>query len=229
MRPLIWVQAATFALISACISPLASAQVPEPRTTQGDIIWIMRPAIGRIPDGARAISLRVDLRCTVRAGKLTECAAVEPVAPGFEQSAVEAAERAHIAVEDTLGVATERREIVAPVGFPIPVAIDPPPAPPDPTFIVNMLWVERPSAQDFERNYPPAAMRAGVSARVILDCIVIEDGRLACNVISEEPARHGFGVASLQVARAFRSAPETRDGVATARRRVRVPISWRLG
>jgi protein TonB len=112
---------------------------------------------------------------------------------------------------------------------PIPVAVDPPPAPPNPAVLTGMNWVERPTGQDFARNYPHDALRNNIEGRAILDCLVGADGRLSCIVLSEEPVGQGFGEASLRVARSFRAALQTRDGRTTAGGRARVPITWRIG
>ena len=111
---------------------------------------------------------------------------------------------------------------------PVPVAVDPPPSPPNPNVLTNPFWVERPDAQDFARNYPRRAMDESVSGRALLDCLVASDGLLTCAVVSETPEGYGFGEAALRVARSFRMAPQTRDGVPTAGGRVRVPIRWNL-
>ncbi|HYD73954.1 MAG TPA: energy transducer TonB, partial [Candidatus Binatia bacterium] len=98
---------------------------------------------------------------------------------------------------------------------PIPVAVDPPPAPPNPAVLTGMNWVERPTGQDFARNYPHDAIRNNIEGRVVLDCLVGADGRLSCAVISENPPGHGFGDASLRISREFRAARKTVDGRST--------------
>lgn len=94
--------------------------------------------------------------------------------------------------------------------------------------ITRPRWIERPAANDFARYYPPAALNAGVDARVVLDCIVGSDGRVNCVVTSENPTGWGFGEASLRLSGSFRMAPQLEDGTATDGGRVRVPISWRV-
>jgi len=110
----------------------------------------------------------------------------------------------------------------------LPIAIDPPPAPPNPAIVVNHVWAQRPTAQDFARYYPAEAFRQGVSGRATLECIVADDGRLSCTVFSESPEGAGFGEAALRVSRHFRMAPATRDGTPTAGGRVRIPIRFAL-
>lgn len=65
-----WIRALALALGFASLAAPASGQTAESSATVGEIIWILRPAIARIPDGAIRLSLRVDLRCTVQSGRL---------------------------------------------------------------------------------------------------------------------------------------------------------------
>jgi protein TonB len=115
-----------------------------------------------------------------------------------------------------------------PTPTPIPVAVDPPPAPPSPV-LTGMVWLQRPSSQDFNRYYPQRAMEREQEGRVVLDCLVSADGRIACSVISEDPTGWGFGDAAIRISRNFRAAAQTSDGRATSGGRTRVPITFRLG
>lgn len=115
-----------------------------------------------------------------------------------------------------------------PTPTPIPVAVDPPPAPPTPAMLTGMVWLQRPSSQDFNRYYPTRAMEREQEGRVVLDCIVSADGRIACTVVSEDPSGWGFGEAAIRISRNFRAAAQTSDGRATTGGRTRVPITFRL-
>jgi protein TonB len=115
-----------------------------------------------------------------------------------------------------------------PTPTPLPVAVDPPPAPPSPV-LTGMVWLQRPSAQDFNRYYPSRAAEREQEGRVVLDCIVSADGRIACTVSSEDPTGWGFGEAALRISRNFRAAAQTSDGRPTSGGRARVPITFRLG
>jgi protein TonB len=88
-------------------------------------------------------------------------------------------------------------------------------------------WLSTPNARDFARFYPPRALDRGVSGRVLLDCIVGADGRIACSVGSETPQGQGFGEAALRIAQSFRMAPQTVNGSPTDGGHVRVPITFR--
>lgn len=114
-----------------------------------------------------------------------------------------------------------------PTPTPIPVAVDPPPAPPSPV-LTGMVWLERPSARDWARFYPPRAMERNQTGSVVLDCLVDSGGRISCSVVSEDPTGWGFGDAALRISRNFRAAAQTSDGRATSGGRTRVPISFRL-
>jgi periplasmic protein TonB len=66
-------------------------------------------------------------------------------------------------------------------------------------------WAQRPTAEEFQREYPPEALEAGVEAVVVLHCLSMGDGRLsACVPISEEPAGWGFANAALRLSRLYR-------------------------
>ncbi|MFZ2029344.1 MAG: energy transducer TonB [Vitreimonas sp.] len=115
-----------------------------------------------------------------------------------------------------------------PTPTPLPVAVDPPPAPPSP-ILTGMVWLQRPSTQDFNRFYPSRASDRGQEGRVILNCTVAASGRITCGVSSEDPEGWGFGEAALRISQSFRAAAQTSDGRATSGGQVRVPITFRLG
>lgn len=116
----------------------------------------------------------------------------------------------------------------APVATTVALAPLPPdPPPPEGTLETGLVWLEQPTAAEIASLYPSEAARLGAHGRVVMDCIVAEDGRLDCAVVWEFPAGFGFGEASLNVVRRFRIAPETADGTPTAGARVRRTIRWR--
>lgn len=114
-----------------------------------------------------------------------------------------------------------------PTPTPIPIAIDPPPAPPSP-LLTGAVWTRRPGAGDFDRHYPSRAMDRQQEGRVVLDCLVGADGRIACSVSSEDPTGWGFGESALRIARSFQMAAQTSSGQPTSGGRIRVPITFRL-
>jgi len=88
-------------------------------------------------------------------------------------------------------------------------------------------WLEQPGANDYARNYPEEAFHRGVEGRVILDCIIADDGYLAC-APQDDGADFDFERATLAVASKLRAAPQMEDGQPTAGRRVRRTFRWVL-
>ncbi len=88
-------------------------------------------------------------------------------------------------------------------------------------------WLARPSAVDFAAAYPPLASDFDTEGRAVLDCLIVEDGRLRCLASSEDPAAAGFGAAALWLSRSLRSDAQV-DGVPTLGRKVHLPINFRL-
>jgi periplasmic protein TonB len=107
-----------------------------------------------------------------------------------------------------------------------PVAPEPPKAPP---VITNPDWVRKPNGKDFERYYPARALDREKEGRVVLDCLVNENGSINCRVSSETPEGWDFGDAALKIARSFQMSPKMVDGSPTSGGRVTVPIVFKLG
>ena len=208
------------------LAPRASGQAAEIT----EPVWITRAPTAQLPERiSGGFPLNVALRCVARSGALVDCAATRPTPDAFLANAVDAASRARIAAADGQGASTEGRPIVVQIGFPIPVAIDPPAAPPAAAVLTNVVWLEQPDAQDFARLYPDRAQQENVSGRATLECIVAGDGRLSCTITSEDPSGYGFGDATLSISREFRLAPETSDGQPTSGGRIRRTIRWVIG
>lgn len=77
--------------------------------------------------------------------------------------------------------------------------------------------------------YPAAAQEQGIGGRVVLECPIGEDGRLACVVTEETPADMAFGAAALRMSEDWRIAPRTRDGEPTAGGRIRRTLVFEPG
>jgi TonB family protein len=94
-----------------------------------------------------------------------------------------------------------------------------------PPNIVDPRWVRVP--RDLARYYPSRALERGVQGSVTLNCVVSTAGRLDCVVVSETPARWGFGDAALRISEDYQMVPATRDGVVVEGRH-RMVIPFRL-
>jgi len=77
--------------------------------------------------------------------------------------------------------------------------------------------------------YPAAAQEQGIGGRVVLECPVGDDGRLACVVTEESPEGMAFGAAALRMSEDWRIAPLTRDGQPTAAGRIRRTLVFEPG
>ena len=89
-----------------------------------------------------------------------------------------------------------------------------------------MVWLEIPSSADYPASYPEAARGTGIVVRVVLDCIVEADYRIACAAADDGFPEYDFEQAALLLATRFRSASRTRppNGVETIGKRVRTSV-----
>jgi TonB family protein len=91
-------------------------------------------------------------------------------------------------------------------------------------------WTALPRGEDMVNAVPAQARQAGVlKARVVFGCTVGAGGELeGCKVLSEEPTGFGYGEATLALARIFRLAIWSDEGLPTVGGQVRVPIRFDL-
>src|SRR5262249_14432487 len=94
--------------------------------------------------------------------------------------------------------------------------------------LANPHWRARPNAGSFVRAFPRRALNEHLSGAAVLDCLVVEEGRLSCVVAHETPTEWGFGSAALDVARDFRI-DQSDDGTPALGRRLRFPIRFVVG
>lgn len=77
--------------------------------------------------------------------------------------------------------------------------------------------------------YPATAQEQGIGGRVVLECPVGDDGRLACVVTEETPEGMAFGAAALRMSEDWRISSRTRDGQPTAGGRIRRTLVFKPG
>ncbi len=88
-------------------------------------------------------------------------------------------------------------------------------------------WDAAPSGAQVQAVYPRGALAAGIAGHALLHCAVEPDATLAdCRVVSETPARQGFGPAALRLAAKFRFSMDTVDPREFERLHVDVPVSF---
>lgn len=93
--------------------------------------------------------------------------------------------------------------------------------------LTSPILEARPTGPDYEVAYPPSAISSRASGSASLDCIVLPDHRLACSAL-DDGAPHDFERASLLLSTRFRLAPTDGEGRATAGRRYRLRIAFRI-
>ena len=95
-----------------------------------------------------------------------------------------------------------------------------------PDSITNPRWMRKPTGEQLMDLYPPEALARGESGAVTLDCVVIVDGALNCEIASETPPGMGFGRAALGAARRLKLAPDAEDAQPTYGRHIRIPMRF---
>lgn len=123
--------------------------------------------------------------------------------------------------------------VTAPTASSLPAASAPEssarPAPAAPALPkANIVWARRPSAASIASVYPQEANRRGIEGKAVLNCSVLANGELLCNISSETPTGQGFGKAAIEAARRFRSAPTLSNGTPSAGVRTSVTISFAM-
>lgn len=87
-------------------------------------------------------------------------------------------------------------------------------------------WLKKPSMQDLMGVWPVEAMRTGQGGKATISCAVTVQGALRdCRIVSESPARQGFGSAGLTLTPQLVMRPALKDGK-PVESRVAIPITW---
>lgn len=89
-------------------------------------------------------------------------------------------------------------------------------------------WIRQPSEAEFNAAFPKAALRDGVSGKVVLKCETSADTRLKdCKVQSETPVGYGYGGAALGLSRTMRVKPAQWNGE-TVTGVLDIPVSFQV-
>jgi hypothetical protein len=89
-------------------------------------------------------------------------------------------------------------------------------------------WRIVPDFDTLRLFYPPAPLRVSVSARVRLECLVLERGALRCRPVDGDKSNTDFAEAAVRLASILRVNETDAAGQSTAGRGVRVPIRFVL-
>lgn len=87
-------------------------------------------------------------------------------------------------------------------------------------------WVQSPNVVDFLHVFPRRALRDRVGGSVELNCLVVEDHRLACRVVSETPPNYAFAEAAMTLSGKLRVAPTLDDGQPTLGGKLRWTVDF---
>ncbi len=204
------------------------AAQPAPKVID-DPQWVQAGApegLGDLfPARAKAAGLstgRARLDCVAdRDGRMTGCAVLseDPVGMGFGEAALTLAATMAIAPRTADGQSVEG----AHVRFAVRVNKAEAPAAPGAAastaqrVIRNPSWRRTPNEAESRAAYPSYAISRGVNGRVLLRCLVREDGHLTdCVVLLENPPGLGFAQGALKLASKYEIGPTAEDGKPTA-------------
>jgi outer membrane biosynthesis protein TonB len=105
----------------------------------------------------------------------------------------------------------------------------PPPARKGPPPGERIKPLRVPSAEEFNRLYPPAAARAGIGGKAQVVCVVEASGALRdCKLKSEEPAGYGFGEAGVKLASSMLVQVKASNGASFVGTNLSIPIGFRM-
>ena len=100
---------------------------------------------------------------------------------------------------------------------------------PQPPLIAMPQWIKQPIDDDYAKYYPLRAKQLGAGGRVTLNCAVTGAGTLADCTVAEDKPGYGFGDATLRIAKLFKMAPQTADGLPVTGGRFMTVIIWKTG
>lgn len=92
----------------------------------------------------------------------------------------------------------------------------------------EIIWAEKPKAEDWQRLYPAKAKAAGQVGAVKLSCTASKTGTLdPCLILEEYPLGQGFGEAALQLAKLYHLAPRRAGDQFEDLGDIQLPLIWR--
>jgi protein TonB len=89
-----------------------------------------------------------------------------------------------------------------------------------------VVWANRPTARRISELYPQRPLREGLGGRVALNCQVLANLNVSCDVATESPAGQGFGRAALAASSSYRARPTLSDGSSAVGARARIIVSF---
>lgn len=90
----------------------------------------------------------------------------------------------------------------------------------------SVVWANRPTSRRISDLYPPRALREGLGGRVALNCQVLANLNVSCDVATESPAGQGFGRAALAASSSYRARRTLSDGSSAVGARTRIIVSF---
>ena len=91
--------------------------------------------------------------------------------------------------------------------------------------VTRPLWTRRPTQNDLVKFYPPGI--SGIKATVLARCLIDATGKFSsCDILQEEPARMGFGEATIRLSKLFQMKPADGEGMPVAGRKLNLPVVW---
>lgn len=101
------------------------------------------------------------------------------------------------------------------------------PTTPAATRYVQPQWIKQPGAQALGTYYPQQALDSNTPGKASLDCAILLSGKLNCVVVSETPAKMGFGEAAVKASRSYLASPQALDGTMAYGARTKLTISFK--
>jgi protein TonB len=97
--------------------------------------------------------------------------------------------------------------------------------PATPNVVTDPQWAKKPTDAEIQALFPAEAKRMQVNGQAVLQCVIQQEGGLRpCSVVSETPAKMGFGDAALKAAPMFQVATATKDSRAVRGASVTFPV-----